>query len=156
MLKKQKGFTILELLVVLVIIGVLAGLAIAGIRIVQQINRDTQRKAFAKDIATLMQAYESDHYDFDTTLTFSPDDPECSTGEMRIETEDDNNYLCTKVNFDPVNLPDDCTGYINGTIEEQEENSGQINGCFHGEGKSYYLYLLLERSDKPYNASNAE
>lgn len=150
-LKNKKGFTIIELLVVLAIIGILVGLAIAGIRIVQQVNRDTQRKAFVKDVQTILASYENDNYDYPNTLSFG----ECDTGELEIDTGDPDNVMCSKVNFD-INLGNDCTAYVNGEVSGKEPHPGDISGCYEGAAKAYYIYILLERSEDPYNGSNAE
>lgn len=49
-MRKQKAFTLVELLVAMAVIAVLLGLAVFGITIVQQNARDTQRRAIINDI----------------------------------------------------------------------------------------------------------
>lgn len=52
---KQKGFTIVELLIVIVVIGILAAITIVSYNGIQQRARDTQRKS---DVATITKAIE--------------------------------------------------------------------------------------------------
>jgi len=52
---KQKGFTIVELLIVIVVIGILAAITIVAYNGIQQRGRDAQRKS---DISTMAKALE--------------------------------------------------------------------------------------------------
>lgn len=60
--KKQNGFTIVELLIVIVVIGILAAITIVAYNGIQQRGRDAQRKS---DIASLQKALELYHADQD-------------------------------------------------------------------------------------------
>jgi prepilin-type N-terminal cleavage/methylation domain-containing protein len=154
MFKKNKGFTLVELLVVLAIIGILVGLAIGGIRIVQMVNRDTQRKAFVRDVQLLLEAHQERKNTYPGSITFgTAGTSNCGDNEVPITTEGGIEKGCSKVNFDIVDS-DDCSalsadGYGN------EEFSGNLTICYEGDTKGYSLYVALERSD-PYNASNVE
>ena len=57
-LKNKEGFSLVELLVVLAIVGILMALAVGGIRIVQEVNRDTQRKSLVRDIQLAIESYQ--------------------------------------------------------------------------------------------------
>lgn len=57
---KQKGFTIVELLIVIVVIAILAAITIIAYNGIQQRGRDSARKA---DFQTLQNALESYHSD---------------------------------------------------------------------------------------------
>lgn len=57
---KQKGFTIVELLIVIVVIGILAAITIVAYNGVQQRARDSKRQS---DIAVLQKALEMYHVD---------------------------------------------------------------------------------------------
>lgn len=54
---KQKGFTIVELLIVIVVIGILAMLVLNTFNGVQQKARDTERQTDATSIAKQLEAY---------------------------------------------------------------------------------------------------
>lgn len=59
--KSQKGFTLVELLVVMAIIGVLASLGVASFRTAQVRGRDTQRKSDLKQVANSFELYYADY-----------------------------------------------------------------------------------------------
>lgn len=56
-----KGFTLVELLVVMAILGVLATLIVGGFRTAQLRGRDGQRKSDLKNIANALEIYYSDY-----------------------------------------------------------------------------------------------
>lgn len=62
--KKQSGFTIVELLIVIVVIGILAALVLNTFQGVQARARDTERRTDVNSIATQLEAYYADfgHY----------------------------------------------------------------------------------------------
>lgn len=156
MFKKNKGFTLVELLVVLAIIGILVGLAIGGIRIVQQVNRDTQRKAFIRDIQLLLEAHQERKNKYPDSIDITEGGGDCGENEVLIETLAGTTTIeegCSKINFSDIDSDDDCTT-LAGT-DDKEKESGSLTMCYDGEGKGYQLYVMLERSS-PHNASNVE
>ena len=56
-LKKSKGFTIVELLIVIVVIGILATLVIVTFSGIQQKGRDSQRKTDINALQSHVEAY---------------------------------------------------------------------------------------------------
>ncbi len=56
-LKKQKGFTIVELLIVIVVIGILATLVIVTFSGIQQKGRNSQRQTDINAVASHVEAY---------------------------------------------------------------------------------------------------
>lgn len=59
--KKQAGFTIVELLVVIVVIAILAGLVITSYLGVQQRARDVERQTDMRELATALELFRSDN-----------------------------------------------------------------------------------------------
>ncbi|MBC7746515.1 prepilin-type N-terminal cleavage/methylation domain-containing protein [Pedobacter sp.] len=57
----QKGFTIVELLIVIVVIGILAGLVLNTFSGVQKRARDTQRQTDLNSLATQLEVYYNDN-----------------------------------------------------------------------------------------------
>lgn len=64
----QKGFTLVELLIVVAIIGVLATLLMANFIGVRQRARDAQRKADIRQIQSALELYRSDQGSYPTSL----------------------------------------------------------------------------------------
>ncbi len=60
LLKKQDGFTLLELLIVVVIIGILAVLIIPNLTSGPQRARDAQRKSDLRNVKTALETYFND------------------------------------------------------------------------------------------------
>jgi len=155
LLKNKNGFTLVVLLVVLAIVGVLMGLAVGGIRIVQQVNRDTQRKALVRDIQLTLESYQERNNKYPTGtgaangVTLSNTDPDC---EGVLITAGGSEEVCSKVNFAPQWQFDNCGGYPKDTASEEE--SGNITGCYAGHTRAYNLYIMLERTIEDYNAGN--
>lgn len=58
--QKQNGFTIVELLIVIVVIGILAAITIVAFNGVQQRGRDAQRKSDINSIAKALEVYYLD------------------------------------------------------------------------------------------------
>jgi prepilin-type N-terminal cleavage/methylation domain-containing protein len=56
----KKGFTLVELLVVITIIGILSNIGISTFSSAQQKTRDAKRKAYLKQIADAFEAYHND------------------------------------------------------------------------------------------------
>lgn len=71
-LPTKLGFTLLELLVVMAIIGILAGLGIGSFISAQKKSRDAKRKGDLKNVAKVLEAYLNDygHYPLSSSEGF--------------------------------------------------------------------------------------
>lgn len=68
MQKNQKGFTIIELLIVIVIIGILVALALPNLFAAQARGRDSDRKADIKTLQTSLETYYNDNGSYPESL----------------------------------------------------------------------------------------
>jgi prepilin-type N-terminal cleavage/methylation domain-containing protein len=62
--KFKKGFTLVELLVVMAILGILATITLANFSSSQRKGRDAQRKSDLRQIANALEAYMNDHGEY--------------------------------------------------------------------------------------------
>jgi prepilin-type N-terminal cleavage/methylation domain-containing protein len=67
MQKDKNGFTLLELLVVISIIGILSALLLANFNAARERARDSQRKSDMRNIQTALQSYYSDYGGYPTS-----------------------------------------------------------------------------------------
>jgi len=63
--RKYRAFTLIEMLVVIVIIGILATLIIFALRSAVTRARDAKAKAAVKQIQTVLEMYQTDYGNFD-------------------------------------------------------------------------------------------
>ncbi len=83
LLKKQEGFTLLELLIVIVIIGILAVLIVPNLASGPQRARDGQRKSDLRNIKTALETYFNDKNGYPSSATWKTD---LNTGGTYIKT----------------------------------------------------------------------
>lgn len=84
----QKGFTLLELLIVIVIIGILAVLIIPNLAAGPLRARDTQRKQDLRNIKTALEAYHVDNSNYPQSTDVLDDG---STPYMKTVPQDPKN-----------------------------------------------------------------
>jgi prepilin-type N-terminal cleavage/methylation domain-containing protein len=136
--KKQRlssAFTLLELLVVMIILALLAGIGLISFGTVQQKSRDSSRK---QDLASISKALELYHNDFGFYPNSSAIDGKilacgvdaleaCEWGEVWLNSTDDTLYMNI--------LPKD--PLANWKYFYLQENNG------------YYLFARLENEEDP-------
>jgi len=78
----QKGFTIVELLIVIVVIGILAALVITTYNGIQQKGRNTERQTDLKAIQGQLEAYYAQNGRYPTLANLN-DNPDEETGFIK-------------------------------------------------------------------------
>ena len=79
--RKESGFTIVELLIVIVVIGILAALVLNTFQGVQARARDTERRTDINVIATQLEVYHSDYGYYPDGTTAAAADASCGEGD---------------------------------------------------------------------------
>ena len=95
-MKNRKGFTLIELIVVIVIIGILAAILIPRLTGFTDKAEKTQAVVWAKEVATAMDAYEAEHGGFTTDEAIISQLSGVSTGAITT-LEADGGLLVTYV-----------------------------------------------------------
>ena len=87
----KKGFTLVELLVVMAILGILTVVTLGNFQTSQIKARDAQRKHDLKEITNALEAYFSDHSQYpDATVTGGKINMcSCDGGPLPCDWEDD-------------------------------------------------------------------
>jgi general secretion pathway protein G len=87
MLKKEKGFTLVELMIVIIILAVLTGIAIPSYLAVRKRTREIATEASMSNIALALSIYEADNELFPLVAQY-PDDLE-TRGYMKYVPDND-------------------------------------------------------------------
>jgi len=126
--KYNQGFTLIEILVVMVIIGVIAVLGIGNFQSSQLKARDTARKSDLRQITTALEAYYNDYgsypLDINGEVAGCAGGQACSWGETFT---DDNGTVYM------VNLP----------LESRDTSSYYYSST---DGRSFQLYARFENT----------
>ncbi len=115
----KRGFTLVELLVVISIIGILVGLSMFGLIGAREASRDAKRKANIEEIRSGIEIYKSDCNSYPVILT----DPLVG---------DDSTTACVSTNIYISTLPQDPTPAI-------------ADYYYFSDGKTYQICAALEQ-----------
>ena len=74
--RKKYGFTILEILTVMVVIAILIGVLIPALTMVHTIAKETQQRAQFMEINLALEAFKGDYGDYPPSSWNDPDDPD--------------------------------------------------------------------------------
>jgi len=107
--RKQSGFTIVELLIVIVVIGILAAITIVAYNGVQQRARDSRRASDATTILKALELYKTANAMYPAATSTA------GTGSYEASTETAGTfmeYLQPIINFVPVDPTNDASHYF--------------------------------------------
>lgn len=143
-LKSQKGFTIIELLIVIAIIAILAGLVLNNFQGAQAKARDTQRVTDVNNIHSKLEEYYNENNAYPQTFTAatfpgidaeSLKDPDGNSVVINAAVADataaaavadpdtTNEYLYISWPTGCTNAANDCTGYLLQTFVEKPSST---------------------------------
>ena len=131
MLKNQKGFTIIELLVVIVIIGILVALALPNLFAAQARGRDSDRKNEVKNLQQRLETHFNDNGVYPQALTNL--NPAPTTDESQGPRGASDGYTYTP---EPAGCTTACDGY---TLYAVLENTSDPDGTTVGTQHRYTL-----------------
>ena len=97
-IKKQEGFTLLELLIVIVIIGILALLIVPNVVSAPKKSRDTKRKTDLREVKNSLEAYRIDKGDYPADLNTL-----VTAGELKAVPADPKNTGAYVYTYAPAN-----------------------------------------------------
>lgn len=143
-LSLSKGFTLMELLIVIVILGILTTIVASSFRSSQEKARDSRRKSDIEALAKAIEVYYNDHNRYPGSTNGSIDVPDCGASganpcDFGGEFKDDNDTVyMTKI---------------------PTESSSARNYYYYSDGQfqSFAIYTRLENEldkDIPKNASD--
>lgn len=86
---KKRGFTLVELMIVITVIAILTTIAVVSFTRVQKQSRDTKRKGDERSLATALQAYFTEFNSYPATLasltpTYIPMVPAAPNGDLLV------------------------------------------------------------------------
>lgn len=169
--KKTAGFTIVELLIVIVVIGILAAITIVAFNGVQARSRDTARITKVKDIAKALELYKVDNGRYPPILDGRGQESTCGSQTENWGHCDRNrelaNYLAEYTKIDPTSLSDATQGNYYYFYTSQASDNYQTYGLMvylegtGGQSDGGYFGNAYEVGNKPtycmskYSGANA-
>ena len=145
----KKGFTLLELLVVISIISLLATLALAQINNARENTRDARRKSDLRQIFTALELYYDDYNLYPRNNGWIHCSTYTNSGTYTSQdlesTLEDYGYM-QEVPFDPMGVNKDCAQDSYGANDYIAYlfYRPDATDCFSGERQNYCLYANLE------------
>jgi len=120
--KKEKGFTLVELMIVIIILAVLTGIAIPSYMALRNRARESATEAEMKNIATALELYMADIEKYPATLTITaymdpvPANDAWGKTYVYAQTGSGTGYTLTSYGVDGATAGDDDIVFTNGQM----------------------------------------
>lgn len=137
--KQNKGFTIVELLIVIVVIGILAGLVITTYNGIQQKARNTERTTDLKTLQSQLEAYYANNGSY----------PLAANDGSGLGTDSDKNVAFIQANLkgtdkETLRDPQAAAGHYELLTTGTTATAKKYTYVPASDGSSYKLYALQE------------
>ncbi len=149
-LRKQSGFTIIELLIVIAIIGILATLVLTNFQGAQAKGRDTTRKSDINSVYQKLEEYYNENGSYPNADLTDAILPGIDEGALQDADEADiqNSFSTATVDPGEPTLPGNTNEYLYAAWECTSATSDATGACAH-----YYLASYLEQETDGYRKS---
>jgi len=152
MSQKKAGFTLVELLVTLTILGILATIGLGQYHTSQAKARDAQRKADLDNIARALEMYYNDHQSYPLS-----EDGKIKVGSTTIEWgesfEDASSIYMKKLPQDPLSDQSYCYvsdgGYFKLYAKLENTHDAEYHSGYSCNGDDGYSYGIASANETP-------
>jgi len=156
MIKSKSGFTIVELLIVIVVIAILAAISIAAYNGIQQRANNTKSITAAKQVLNLVQSYVATYGVAPLTANRCGTVDNICTSSSGVVTTSNNTDLMTELKK-IGNPPESSNANADGSygIQYIYSPSAMFNGSIAPIRIEYYLQGLAKKCELPNITTNA-